>query len=697
MPSFRELADVLPQVDPGVPVADLPDGISRPAEPDSAFIEPTLTLIEGDIATATIILAAAPAAVGKSTFAQAIASDRGALLWDIGEFAVGSGTFLGKLTESHGIAGLAKVTGDLSTGRYGLILDALDEGYSLAGGDNFEAFVTDLAKQVAQLGPPGPTIIACGRTDTVELTNLLLSETGVATCVVSIDFFTLDGAREFVDIRLGQLEHTAHRRFRTAFEQARDALFERVAIAVGSDDEVSGMDASSFLGYAPVLIALARYLEVDNYQALAQDLTKGAPDAMEDRENVWTFLRGIVDDLLQREQPKLVDKLPAHVRAAIPADRLDDLYSPEEQCARLLARVGGVAAPTVDLPAVVLPEYEKSVNETLGEHPFVGAGPLGFASVVFRDYVLGQAIALGSEASLARGLVRGRAYKASPLLLRFFVEFKGEHASPIDIEDLDILYASALAEEVGDARVSLTITQAVDGLNAEIVTALGDFLEFNVAEPEVRELVLGGRLARAELSVPDWTVILGRTGTEALIGPDVTIECDRLVVAAASMRVEARNAEEAVTWQANRVVHEAAEFKLSGADRQGLRLTVGEQPVYPWTSFVSTDEITRDDHEPAFEDALRELKQLSAWFKPGPVRGGAPTLPVRIMKVLVARERVSPDMYYYAVDTGLVTLAGKVCSLHPQQFGMNIVDLKARRLTPPIREYLAGYIRARRP
>jgi hypothetical protein len=111
---------------------------------------------------------------------------------------------------------------------------------------------------------------------------------------------------------------------------------------------------------------------------------------------------------------------------------------------------------------------------------------------------------------------------------------------------------------------------------------------------------------------------------------------------------------------------------------------------------VSSDAVAPHGSEPELEEALRELKKLSTWFKPGPVRGSAPALPVKIIDVLVARGRVSPDMYEYAVQTGLVTVAGKVCLLHPQQFDMNIVDLRARTVTPPIREYLAGYLHARR-
>jgi hypothetical protein len=694
MPSFRELVDLLPSNDPELPVADLPGGISRPAARRSAYVEPTLTLVEGDPQSAQVMLIAAPAAVGKSAFAEAVAVDRGSLLWDIGEFAVGSGTFLGKLSESHGIPGLLSVTEELSAGRYGVVLDALDEGYSLARSENFEAFVSDLAKQVVQLDPPGPAVVACGRTDTVDLTSLLLAEAGLETCVMALDFFSVEAAREFVDIQLDGIGHAAHRRFRSAFEEARSSLFQHVEAAIGGGDEDGGMDAPSFLGYAPVLIALARYLTVENYQALAQELARGVPARTDGDEGLWAFLRGIVDDLLEREQPKLVDRLPAKVRDAIPADRLNRLYSADEQCGWLLARAAKSVPPVVDLPDAVLPAYEKSVNETLGEHPFIGAGPDGFASVVFRDYVLGQAMAINKGAEDAREVARTRGFRPSPLLVRFFVEFNNDGAE-IHADDLDILYASVHAEELGDSRAGLTVAQAVEGLEVQLITARDELIELVIRDDDVRRLRLAGRLARADVSAADWTIVLGGAGSEMVVGPDVTIGCDCVIVSSPSLRIEARDADEAVTWQANRVEHEAGDFHLAGADRERFRIVVSDQPVYPWTGFISSDAIPVDPGDPDIADAVLELKQLSAWFKPGPVRGEGPALPLKIMEVLVARRRVSPEMYEYALETGLVTIEAKACLLHPQQFGMNIVDLRARTATPAVREFLAGYLQSR--
>lgn len=136
-----------------------------------------------------MVLVSAPAAVGKSVFAEALAADRGAPLWDLGQFPVGSGTFLGKLTETHGITSLADVTKDISEGNYVVVLDALDEGYSLARSDNFEAFLTDLAKQLTELAPRRPAVVVCGRTDTIDVTQLLLEDAGLSCSAFSLDFF----------------------------------------------------------------------------------------------------------------------------------------------------------------------------------------------------------------------------------------------------------------------------------------------------------------------------------------------------------------------------------------------------------------------------------------------------------------------------------------------------------------------------
>lgn len=703
MPTFRELADALPHTGSDTPLAALFDGITQPAKPPTGFIEPTLTIRDGRLEGSSAVLVAAPAAVGKSWFAEAVAADCSAPLWNLGRFPVGSGTFLGIVTATHGIPALAGVTHALSEGKYCVVLDALDEGYSLSRSDNFEAFISDLATQITALAPAGIAFVACGRTPTVDLTALLLSEAGLTPCVMALDFFSVDAANAFVDVQLDTEDrrgrrHTAHRQFRGPFENARDAIFGRVRTAVGGDDNATGIDPRSFLGYAPVLVALAGYLRVGDYQKLAQSLAAGLPSSsvQVQSENLWQFLDGIMIDLLRREQPKLIDHLPAQVRDGIEKSQLERLYSPEEQCAWLLARAAGTTAPFVDVPADILPEYEKSVMATLDEHPFVGAGPEGFASVVFRDYVISRALALDGGADAARTLARSRPYRPSPLLVRFFLtHVQSQQAPRIEPGDLEVLYASAQADEVGDAGTGLTVEQnAEGGLSIEIITARGDLLEFNMPESGDAILTLGDLVSHADVSAPKWTVIVGCVGREAVVGPGVTIECKRLRVASASLRIEGNDADDDVTWRVDSVTHTAGEFGLSGATRQRLRIIASEMPGYPWSSFIAYSDADTVSNDEALERAIRELKKLVTRFKPGPVSGNHPALPISIVNVLVARGRVSRDMYDYGRKTGLITVTGRVCLLHPQQFGMNIVDLKERRATPAVQDFLAEYVEA---
>lgn len=690
--SFRELADALPTST--VPAADGigPVGILRAAERPSAFVEPTLTLCDGEIEEAQAVLVAAPAAVGKSAFATALAADRVAPLWNLGSFPVGSGTFLGKLTETHGINALASVTQAITEGRYCLIMDALDEGYSLARSDNFEAFVTDMGKQLGDLGPSGPTVVACGRTDTVDLAALFLNQSGVRTAVLTLDFFAEPAALDFIDLQLDAAGHDSHRRFRVPFEGARDQLFFRMREALQADDDESdGLDARSFLGYAPVLIALSEYLKVGDYQALTREIeTDGVGTG---GEGLWGFLKGIVEDLLLREQPKLISNLPSDIQGLLGSDDQERLYSPEEQCDRLLARATNTDPPDVDLDVAVLPEYERSVNETLGEHPFVGSGPDGFASVVFRDYVLGRAIATQRGAEGARRIAQQTSFRASPLLLRFAKECAAKEPAEVNAGDIAVLYASAYAEDGATAAgASLTVEQNAGGLAVEVGTPTGDLIEFAVVDASPTRLQVGPQLRRADLLVPDWPVVLGPAGAEAVVGPDVTIDCRELTVASSSLRIASREASEPVIWIAGSIASSTADFHLAGADRDRLKIAVKEQPGYPWSGFVSADVGDSEPEQADIAGAFRDLRNLTTRFKPGPVSGRAPALPKSILEVLVARGRLSRPMSEFAQESGLVVADGRSCSLHPQQFGMNVVDIRSQRVTSAVEAFLREYL-----
>ena len=278
-------------------------------------------------------------------------------------------------------------------------------------------------------------------------------------------------------------------------------------------------------------------------------------------------------------------------------------------------------------------------------------------------------------------------------MLRFVKECASGQPAEIDAADIDVLYASAHAEDgAGDAGATLSVDQGGSGLEVEIGTPTGDLIEFAAPHQSPGEIRLGPQLRRADIFAPDWSVVVGPPGAEAVIGPDVTITCSDLSVASSSLRIGSRDASDPVIWIAGSVTHSLGDFHLAGADHDRLKIAVENQPQYPWTGFVSTDLVSDEPEEVAIANAFRDLKNLATRFKPGPVAGKAPALPTAIIEVLVARGRVSKEMYGFAGASGLVTRDGRSSLLHPQQFGMNIVDIRSQRLTPEVESFLRDFI-----
>jgi len=124
---------------------------------------------------------------------------------------------------------------------------------------------------------------------------------GVSYASYVVDFFTEEGVVEFLGLQLDDMNRSApvaervhHRTYRDAFDEAIRLLFDALAKAVAPDvDEHSWVDVRirSFLGYAPVLSVLARYLRVGNYQALCEEL-RSSPSWFASNKSAWLATLG---------------------------------------------------------------------------------------------------------------------------------------------------------------------------------------------------------------------------------------------------------------------------------------------------------------------------------------------------------------------------------------------------------------------
>jgi hypothetical protein len=503
VPSFEDLIAQLPEGISQHPLAGPPPGISYVDQDDPRWVAPSLDPLPRrsiEDATAQVLLVSAPAAVGKSMFARALANRTGGVLWDLAAFQIGSSFLAGTIGAAHGFNETGEIISAIGRGEFFIVMDALDEAVVKAGAANLEAFVQDLGKVLSDIAPRKPVVALLARAETAEITDLLLDEMGCIPAHYKIEYFDRDQAEEFLDRRLDQREQPYHRIHREPYERARDLLFSKVFAALGLDEgDWSELEARGFLGYAPVLEALAEYLDQPNYVALSNEIEEYFSAAGD--QNIWRFLASVLEGVLDREQGKLRDNLPTSVRTGLEqAGVLNDVYSPGEQRRRLVARALDQPQPEVSMPAGLRQEYEEAVRQILGEHPFVGAQQQRFANVVFRDYVLARTLTEGAdlEQQAVRALVANPEFRPSPVLARFMLELAcpAEGSPVFAAADFPVLYESMRAEDTAGESIGVSVSELDRELLVQVVSPTTGHLDLIMKVDEGAALEVPRRLAR---------------------------------------------------------------------------------------------------------------------------------------------------------------------------------------------------------
>lgn len=326
-PGVLASANALPSL-PGYVPAPLPE-----------FVPPHLTgVLDGAALQGKpqVIVLSAPGAVGKSTVAREISHAKQAPLWDLSQYStVGTGSLVGAIGPAFGFAQLAAVMGDLASGKLFFVIDALDEARLKVSEPSFYDFLTDIA--VAAKTAPGVAFVLLGRTQIAEYSWLALDDLGVSTALCTIDFFDEEQRKAYLDRRLQRRsEAVAYiAGHRADFEQARDLLFSQLGEAINpSGGEKENRDATAFLGYAPVLDAIAVLLEEEkDYHALINKLhaEERLPAARPDLRRT-RLLATVMEYILDREhQQKLVLNLKPVLAPPRGWASWEKLYSPAEQ------------------------------------------------------------------------------------------------------------------------------------------------------------------------------------------------------------------------------------------------------------------------------------------------------------------------------------------------------------------------------
>jgi len=525
--------------------------------PPTGYVWPDIeTLIAAEDARIIVIVAAG--AVGKSSAATALASYLNWPLVDAAKAQVGSYSLSGLLHDALGFE--SNYLAEVSRGRAGVIVDALDEAHLKAGTLNFGAFLDNIRK-VAGASHRATSIVVFSRPDTAEIVQLALAESNTKFKLVRISYFAYNQACNYLTAQLNRLsdEHPERNynvaaRHPVAYAQLREKRMCEIASSLLGrqvDDLAKAWpELAGFLGYAPVLSVLCEYLAVSNpHKELSYSLSA--------TNQAQGILLQIIENLLTREQLKFHDQVISKLRSELSvADEWPDpvvAYSPHEQTVRLVGRflrLDLVTEQPALLPASIRPQYDSAATQFTADHPFLSGTEA--VNVVFRDYLLAKA-AVDRDCHLT---LRPDPRRAVSNVGPFFYRFVHYFAPPVDDEwsdreeDVAVIsdrIVNQLLDSYGQAQVDpaeasttyaqfgdlalLIINEIVEGgERGSIVFRFMDssgVLEFH------------GRLSRVFI-ITDGGIVIGTRDSRFLLGPQVTIHCDELDIQASDLSIDGR-------------------------------------------------------------------------------------------------------------------------------------------------------------
>lgn len=707
--SFDDLVGELGRSDIAHRLLDEDTGIRRVAARPEGFVEPTIS-VDGALLGHQVLLISAPAAVGKTTVALAIAASTGAPLWSLSETQVGSNSFVGGIVRAFGAESYGQIIEGLRTGRSLLVLDALDEAHLRAGIDNLEAFIKDLAGAIKG-SRVRPSLVLLARVETAAVVELMLQMAGLEPANARLEYFDEPAARRFLEVRLtnhwGRLDHAlVHRTNPAAYRQAVDGVFEFMYECFGAtnDQPWATENVRSFLGYAPVLEAIADYLAVDNLQSIVAELAdaklrSSVPDASSSA-GPWTFLAQVIDRMVERERFKVITSNLSEVLDQRAADvgwnSWDELYLRDEQLDRVLRRFFQVSLFSDQMP--VIPEklrddYERSLEPMADQHPFL-TDARSFANLVFQEFAFAWALTKGSPSVQAavRGALRAGRFLPTPLLGRFLLGSARRDESglaTIAPDDVGLLYdaLAAAAARTGELLLWVVATDR-DGVIGEVSRDDGtEELVFAVGHGE-SPVAFWRRIAFANISVQGG-VSLGLPGQSFALGPDVNIDTD-LIDTPAAEYVILGGEESFVRIDAVAQATSTSETQLK-VFSDGLFEVSWDGMVHPWYRFAAEPWVLPPELEAPFEHLVSIVRMFRKHGRDEYARNKALIDNVVVGRRASGRAVEARRLVEYMLAQGVLRDGGGLYLLDLTQLGMSWADVTAHRMTPGAEAFLTRF------
>lgn len=494
------------------------------------YVEPNFNESKNNIGkTAKFILFSAPGATGKSALAKHICHTKNAIYWDLPENKIAEYSFQGAITEAVGYDYVSDFVKALVNGKIFFVIDAFDEAEAGSGRSGIEFFLRDLNDVTRNCVDTCAVLMA--RTESAIFIKEYCEKNNISYKHYEIGYFAEYNSKSYITNRLERSNINISK----VVEECIEEQFKEIHRIFADKD------ATEFLGYAPVLDALAAsYSDERNTSILLKNTTNGA--------NNCQLMIKILNQLLEREQEKFKKALKNKFSKFEIAVDSNKIYSKEEQLKRIIGKLlfdDPIIFVQIDqcVPYEYHEEYLEVVNTQLPQHPFIFSKEIDgkvfyeFTGPAFRDFVIAFGLAdLDMNEFVREILADNRKYCPSQMLIEYYEVFTKKKLKGSDIP---LMYSSFKAH----AHLGDTVTLNISGDKNECYTEFclmrsgKNILNIELELVEFEDGLYINQITNCHIDIAG-KVYVGNINGEARIN-NSTIVCDELIWCSEKVLLEA--------------------------------------------------------------------------------------------------------------------------------------------------------------
>lgn len=376
---------------------------------------------------------------------------------------------------------------------------------------------------------------------------------------------------------------------------------------------IFGEDVDAFLGYAPVLDALAAsYDDQKNTLTLLKNTSSG--------ENNCILMRKILEDLLKREQEKFKKALKIKIPKCDEYFNTTVLYQNKEQLFRIFGMLlfnDSELFIDVDesVPLEYREEYLEVVNTQLPQHPFIFAKEINntinyvFTGAAFRDFIMAYSLANEELCDFVDDyLSENYKYCPSQMLIEFYELFSN---CTIKGKDIPLIYSSFKAHaHLGD-RVLLQINGDNEEcyVTFELIREEKTILSSELKLLDIKEGIYLNQLSNCFIDI-EGKVCIGNIAGEARINNSI-INCDEIIWGSEQVLIEVYEPGECIliTNKFTCISNTIPRFEIKADNKQKLKISSSNLKNYYKLITYKCNNIFQidDDKFESFSNVIRRI------------------------------------------------------------------------------------------